>query len=70
MINKQSHAFNTFVAVRQGEIQETTDIKEWHRLEGHNNIADWITRGKRPCELDVDSEWQNGPSFLTKPEAE
>ena len=70
ILNKQSYAFNTFMAVRLGEIQEATDVKDWHWIESQNNIADWITRGKKPSELDVDSDWQKGPAFLTKPEAE
>lgn len=70
MICKESHAFNTFVAVRLGEIHRYTNPKEWFWLDGAINIADWITRGKTPSELDENSQWQRGPSFLSKPEEE
>ena len=64
MIQKQSHGFNTFVAVRIGEIQEFTDPKEWYWVESEANIADWISRGKKACEIDEESDWQVGPKFL------
>ena len=68
MIDKESFVFNTFVAVRLGEIQSSTTAKDWYWIDGHYNIADWITRGKKPSELGACSEWQNGPTFLSKPE--
>ena len=35
-----------------------------------SNIADWVTRGKRPSEIDSESDWQNGPQFLKNPVSE
>ena len=51
MIKKESYGFNTFVAVRIGEIQETSGMESWYWIEGSVNIADWITRGKELKEL-------------------
>ena len=48
MINKESHAFKTFVAVRLGEIIHSTNSNKWHWRDSQINIADWITRGKTP----------------------
>ena len=42
MIQKQSYGFNTFVAVRIGEIQEFTDPKEWFWIENELNQSDDI----------------------------
>ena len=64
MIHKESYGFNTFVAVRVGEIQESSDPDNWYWVEGKLNISDWLTRGKSPVELDVNSTWQRGPEFL------
>ena len=66
MIHKESYGFNTFAANRIGEIQEGTKKDEWCWIPGKPwvNIADITTRGARLCEIDEDSLWQNGPSFL------
>ena len=34
MIQKDSYGFNTFVAVRIGEIQENTNPNDWYWVEG------------------------------------
>ena len=70
MIQKESYGFNTFAATRVGEIQQNTNPKEWFWMESKYNIADWLTRGKKPNEINLDSIWQNGPSFLELPESE
>ena len=64
MIQKDSDGFKTFAAVRIGEIQETTNSKDWYWLDSSNNIADWITRGKNPEEFNENSIWQTGPDFM------
>ena len=64
MLQKDSYGFNTFVAVRIGEIQENTDPNDWYWMEGRHNISDWLTRGKTPKELGEDSLWQNGMHFM------
>lgn len=70
MIQKDSYGFNTYAAVRIGEIQEVTYPGDWHWIEGRLNIADWITRGKDPSELGENSLWQKGPKFLQVHESE
>ena len=70
MIQKESYGFNTFAATRVGEVQQNTSPKEWFWMESKYNIADWLTRGKKPNEINLDSIWQNGPSFLELSESE
>ena len=67
MIQKESYGFNTFVALRVGEVQGHTNPQNWYWIDGKLNIADWITRGKNPDELGPGSTWQNGPEFLKLP---
>ena len=31
------------------------------------NISDWLTRGKKPQDLQPSNLWQHGPQFLAKP---
>ena len=65
MIQKESHGFNTFVAVRVGEIQDHTNRQNWYWIDRKLNIADWITRGKHPDELGPGSIWQMAQNFLS-----
>ena len=67
MISKTSYGFNTFVANRIGDIQEKTEQSEWLWIPGKVNISDWLTRGKKPQDLQSSSLWQQGPQFLEKP---
>ena len=39
-------------------------------MESKYNIADWLTRGKKLNEINLNSIWQNGPRFLELPESE
>ena len=64
MLQKVSYGFQTFSAVRIGEIQQSTQIDNWYWIDSKNNIADWVSRGKSPQDLCIGSDWQNGPSFL------
>ncbi|XP_057294660.1 uncharacterized protein LOC130623195 [Hydractinia symbiolongicarpus] len=66
MISKESYGFNTFAANRIGEIQHSTSPSEWFWVKGSLNIADWITRGKHPKDLDRKSIWQTRPRFLSR----
>ena len=70
MVQKESYGFNTFAAIRVGEIQEYTSISQWYWVSGDLNIADLITRGADPKSLGEESIWQNGPEFLKLPESE
>ena len=67
MIRSEAYGFNTFIAIRIGEIQEITNTEDWYWVAGNRNVADWITRGKNPHELHHDSYWQIGPPFMYSP---
>ena len=70
MVQKESYGFNTYAAVRVGEIQAGTSPSDWYWVEGKLNIADCTTRGKSPQDLNEESLWQKGPEFLQLPESE
>ena len=70
MIQRESYGFNTFAATRIGEIQEGTNIADWYWTEGKHNIADLLTRGKKPSDISLGSVWQKGPDFLRRAEDE
>ena len=70
MIQSESHGFQTYAAVRIGEIQEHTSKSEWYWVNGKFNVADYLTRGRKPSELGDGSEWQIGPEFLKFAEEE
>ena len=46
-----------FSAVRIGEIQSTTDVKDWFKIEREFSIVDLATRNKQPSDIDEDSRW-------------
>ena len=66
MIQKESYGFNTFVANRIGEINQSTDKSEWCWVPGKPwmNVADMTTRGVPISEIANNGIWQNGPVFL------
>ena len=69
MINKTSTRFKVYEEVRIGEIQAATngDVSCCAWISGHNNTADWLTRGRAPDELNKESHWWNGPHVLYQP---
>jgi len=70
MIHKETYGFNTFTATRVGEIQVGTKMNDWYWTGSKNNIADRLTRGKRPIDIDIKSGWRARPDFLRPPESE
>ena len=42
-------------------------ICQWFWIDDTLNIADWITRGRKPWEICVHSIWQVGPVFMYLP---
>ena len=52
------------------EIQSGTNVEDWYWTATQKNIADWLTRGKRPEEIDRNSPWQKGPDLLRFSKAE
>lgn len=69
-VQRESYGFQTFFANRIGEIQGSTNVQDWWWIPGPLNIADIISRGAGPEELDEGTEWQLGPKFLSLPENE
>ena len=69
MLHKTSSRFKVYEGVRVGEIQAATggDMSEWAWIPGIDNIADWLTRGRQPGEIDAQSEWFSGPAMLLRP---
>ena len=68
MIQKSSYGFNTFATTRIGEIQEGTNPENWYSVESKYNIADCLTRGRKPDDIGLESTWQRGPDFLKQAE--
>ena len=68
IVRAMIHGFNTFAGTRIGEIQEGTRVDEWYWIEGKQNVADFLTRGKVPDEIGKGTKWQNGPAFLYEEE--
>ena len=66
-IQHESYGFQTFFANRIGVIQSSMQLQDWCRVPGPLNIADIITRGAGPRDLDENSTWQQGPKFLYRP---
>ena len=64
MMHKHSYGFNTFAATRIGEIQQGTSQTDWYWVDSKHNIADCITRGKKPSDIRLECAWQKGPEFL------
>ena len=67
-----------YLANRRAQMEEY--VKEWEQLypdtkvflpqhiPGHRNVADLGTRGlATPADVDLDSEWQCAPSFVSLP---
>ncbi len=66
MLHKTSTRFQVYEGSRVGEIQSANggDMSEWGWISGENNVADHLTRGLEPADLDQNSTWWNGPAFL------
>ena len=66
-IQRESYGYQTFFANRIGEIQKAGPSTEWWWIPGELNVADAVTRGVPPEDLDEESSWQQGPKFLKEP---
>nr|XP_029736109.1 uncharacterized protein LOC115270912 [Aedes albopictus] len=64
------YTWNTFVANRVSEIQNTTQGSRWHHVAGKHNPADLITRGMKVDDFLGSELWHRGPSWLEQPETE
>ena len=66
MIKMDSDWYNTFAGVRVAEIQTKTNVDDWLHVPSNEIIADILTRGVAPSDLDQDSVWQNGHKWLVQ----
>ena len=41
-----------------------------NRVKGENNVADWITRSRKPTVIGIYTQWQSGSKFLQMTEGE
>jgi len=47
----EPYQWHTFVANRTAEIHQLTDKHQWYHLRSENNLADLLSRGINPGEL-------------------
>jgi hypothetical protein len=59
-------SYKPFVSCRVSEIQSNSNPADWYHCPTAENVADDLTRGITPKELN--GRWVNCPSFLTLPE--
>lgn len=62
IVHKETYGLNTFTATSE----EATNKNDWYWAESKNNIADWLTHGKRPVDIDINSGWQAGRTWLSQ----
>jgi len=60
------------VAVRNAviEIRRFTDVNQWLHVDSENNIADLATRTATISDIQLDSPWQTGYEWMTRPRGE
>ena len=63
-INSESRRYNTFVANRISEIQDSSEVSQWRHVPGSLNPADICSRGCPVTDLAPDGVWFKGPAFL------
>ncbi|GJQ80493.1 hypothetical protein Trydic_g5787, partial [Trypoxylus dichotomus] len=61
---KSPKTFKTFVANRIAEIQELTNVANWHHIGTKENPADLLSRGTTSSTLMHTKLWWHGPKFL------
>ena len=65
-MQKESYELNTFYGNRVKELGQKSDVTSWHHItREYNGVADILTRGATPDMIRENSEWQNGPEWLT-----
>ncbi|XP_053691482.1 uncharacterized protein LOC128739998 [Sabethes cyaneus] len=68
-IKSKQRKFNSYVAVRVGEILATTSADEWRWISTKDNVADDATRWGKGPNVTINNRWFNGPEFLYLDEA-
>ena len=66
-IKSEGHGFQTFTAVRVGEIQENSKVSEWFWIPSEYNPADLLTRSDKITTKEIEAFWKNGLKFLSRP---
>ncbi|CAL8126482.1 unnamed protein product [Orchesella dallaii] len=64
-ISSPSRKWKTFVANRVAAIQDVIPPQQWQHVISQDNPADLPSRGISPHELDGNSLWWHGPSWLS-----
>ncbi|XP_053968725.1 uncharacterized protein LOC128870147 [Anastrepha ludens] len=63
-LRSSTRKYHQFVALRIGEILESSTIREWRWLPSGENIADEGTKWSSNREFDDNQRWFSGPKFL------
>jgi hypothetical protein len=63
-ISANANSWQTFVANRISEIQDTTTRADWNHVRSKDNPADIVSRGMSPKELMNSDLWWHGPAWL------
>lgn len=69
LIKSDHRKYSQFVAIRVGEILETSDVNEWRCVPTKENVADEETKWTF-INFEASSRWFSGPQFLHCNEAE
>ena len=68
MLRNESYGFKTFVGLHVAEIQQKTQFKDWKHISSQDNkVTDILTNGIPPSMLGPESDWQQGPKWLSLP---
>ncbi|XP_054745916.1 uncharacterized protein LOC129250308 [Anastrepha obliqua] len=68
-LRSSTRKYHQFVALRIGEILESSAIREWRWLPSGENIADEGTKWSSNREFDGNDRWFSGPKFLLERES-
>lgn len=63
----RSSNWSTFISNRVAKIQRLSSMEEWRHVKGHENPADFASRGVTAEKLITSSLWWNGPHWLSGP---
>jgi hypothetical protein len=66
-ISANANSWQTFVANRISEIQDTTTRADWNHVRSKDNPADIVSRAMSPKELMNSDLWWHGPAWLRTP---
>ncbi|XP_017473575.1 PREDICTED: uncharacterized protein LOC108364409 [Rhagoletis zephyria] len=66
-IRSDARRYNQFVALRVGEILESSNPFDWRWVPSAENVADEGTKCNQHTRMDGDSRWFRAPEFLVLP---